>query len=157
MKRWQLIGISLLGLMVWCCAAAGPASSQGGRGQGFRPCPYAAYVCKVSNLCRPLNDTGKVVQVQSVMIETGMYPGMAVLVDTKTKGELLVHLGPVWYLERQEFDLKPGDEVGIKGMCDKLNGKTVLVAYELTKGNHVLSLRDAQGRPNWEAWRKMGN
>jgi hypothetical protein len=70
---------------------------------------------------------------------------------------MLVHLGPVWYLERQEFDLKPGDEVGIKGMCDKHDSQTMVVAYELRKGNYVLSLRDDQGRPNWEAWRKSGN
>ncbi len=92
--------------------------------------------------------------MRTEMIQEGMYPGMALLVDTKSHGQVLVHLGPVWYLERQEFTINPGDEVGIKGMCDKLDGKMVVVAYELTKGDYVLQLRDAQGRPNWEAWRK---
>jgi hypothetical protein len=71
-----------------------------------------------------------------------------------------VHLGPVWYLERQEFDLKPGDEVRVKGMCEQQkdkDGKLRLIAYELHKGGFVLHLRDSQGRPNWEAWRKVGN
>ena len=35
-----------------------------------------------------------------------------------------------------------------------MDGKTDVIAYELTKGDYVLHLRDAQGRPNWEAWRK---
>ncbi|MEW6660703.1 MAG: hypothetical protein AB1424_18835 [Thermodesulfobacteriota bacterium] len=153
MKRWPLVGTSVLGLAVWSWVMAAPALSQG-RGQGFRPCPYAPYTCKVSNLCRPLNDRGKVVQVRTEMIQEGMYPGMALLVDTKSHGQVLVHLGPVWYLERQEFTINPGDEVGIKGMCDKLDGKVSVVAYELTKGDYVLHLRDAQGRPNWEAWRQ---
>jgi uncharacterized membrane protein len=153
MKRYYLAGLALLVWSFLAWAAPSPALSQG-RGQGFRPCPYTPYTCKVSNLCRPVTDRGKVVQVRTEVIEAGMYPGMALLVDTKTQGQVLVHLGPVWYLERQEFTINPGDEVGIKGMSDKLDGKTVVVAYELTKGDYVLQLRDEQGRPNWEAWRK---
>ena len=153
MKRYPflILGLAALGFLV--LGAADTAWGQG-RGQGFRTCPYAPYTCKVSNLCRPINDRGKVVQVRTEMIQEGMYPGMALLVDTKSHGQVLVHLGPVWYLERQEFTINPGDEVGIKGMCDKLDGKMVVVASELTKGDYVLQLRDAQGRPNWEAWRK---
>jgi hypothetical protein len=151
MRRRQFF---IVGLMAAGLALMLPLQAPAGRGQGFRPCPYTPYVCSPSKVCRPLNEPGKVVEVRTEMIQEGMYPGMAVLVDTKTQGQLLVHLGPVWYLERQEFSLNPGDEVGIKGMCDKLNGKTVVVAYELTKGDYVLHLRDALGRPNWEAWRK---
>jgi hypothetical protein len=153
MKRWPFLTLGLAALGLWALAAADSALGQG-RGQGFRPCPYTPYTCKVSKLCRPLTDRGKVVQVRTEMIQEGMYPGMALLVDTKTQGQVLVHLGPVWYLERQDFTIDPGDDVGIKGMVDKLNGKTVVVAYELTKGDYVLHLRDEQGRPNWEAWRK---
>jgi hypothetical protein len=146
MKQWQLIAIILLVLGFFAGAILPQAWSQG-RGQGFRPCPYAPYVCKMKGTCKAFEGAGKIVQLQTVMIEDGMYPGMAILVDTKTQGQMLVHLGPVWYLERQEFDLHPGDEVGIKGMCDKHDSQTMVVAYELRKGNYVLSLRDAQGRP----------
>jgi hypothetical protein len=96
-----------------------------------------------------------VVQIFSESLEDTMQPGMAVLLDTKKRGRVHVHLGPVWYLERQEFELKPGDEVQVKGMCEKVTGgKLEVVAYELIKGGYVLSLRDSQGRPNWEAWRQ---
>lgn len=154
MKRWQLVGTGILGLIVWCSILAGPAWSQG-RGQGFRPCPYAAYTCPVKETCKPFDESGKVVQVLTETIETGTYPGMAVLVDTKTRGQAHVSLGPVWYLERQEFELKPGDDVRVKGMCEKeKDGKLRVIAFELTKGDYVLKLRDSLGRPNWEAWRK---
>jgi hypothetical protein len=153
MKRWPLLilGLATLGLLV--LGAANSALSQG-RGQGFRPCPYTPYLCPVAHTCKPFDASGKVAQVLTETLADSMYPGLAIVVDTKTQGRVHVHLGPVWYLERQEFEIKPGDEVGIKGMCDKKDGKMDVIAYELTKGDYVLHLRDGQGRPNWEAWRK---
>ena len=153
MKRSQIVGTSILSLLVWCWAMAGSVWGQG-RGQGFRPCPYRPYVCPVTHTCKPFDASGKVVQVLTESLEDGMQPGMAIVVDTKTQGRVHVHLGPVWYLERQEFEIKPGDEVGIKGRCEKKNEKMNVIASELTHGDYVLHLRDSQGRPNWEAWRK---
>jgi hypothetical protein len=157
MKRWQLLVTS--GLVMALLAGAMPslAWSQG-RGQGFRPCPYKPYSCPLKALCKPFDESGQVVQVLSETLEEGMHPGMAVVIDTKTRGQVIVNLGPVWYLERQEFEIKPGDVVRVKGMCEKQkDGRLRVIAYALTKGNFVLQLRDSQGRPNWEAWRKMGD
>jgi hypothetical protein len=83
-----------------------------------------------------------------------MYPGMAIFIDTKDKGQVRVHLGPVWYLERQEFNLEPGQEVQVQGICMEEKGETRLIAAQVTVGNSVLLLRDPEGRPMWEAWRK---
>lgn len=130
-----------------------PAAAQG-RGQGFRACPYTPYVCPVKAVCKPFDESGRVAQVLTETLEEGMHPGMALLVDTKARGQLHVHLAPIWYLERQEFEIKPGDEVRVKGMCETTDGKLRVVAYELTRGDYVLQLRDSLGRPNWEAWRK---
>jgi hypothetical protein len=118
MKRYYFLtlGLAVLCLMVWGTAV--PALSQG-RGQGFRPCPYRPYSCPVKAVCKPFDESGKVVQVLTESLGDSMYPGMALVVDTKTRGQVYVHLGPVWYLERQEFEIKPGDEVGIRGVCDK--------------------------------------
>jgi len=153
MKRWAflILGLAALGLLV--LGAADSALSQG-RGQGFRPCPYTPYLCPVRHTCKPFEASGKVAQVLTETLADSMHPGLAVVVDTKTQGRVHVHLGPVWYLERQEFVINPGDEVGIKGMGDKKDGQMDVIAYELTKGDYVLHLRDAQGRPNWEAWRQ---
>jgi len=154
MKRWQLVATGFFVLMVWMAIISGLAWS-GGRGQGFRPCPYEPYKCQLAGICKPFNEKGKVVQVLTESLQGSMHPGMAVVVDTKKMGLVHVHLGPVWYLERQEFMLQPGDEVSIKGMCEsKKEGKLRVVAYELTKDGYILHLRDSLGRPNWEAWRK---
>jgi hypothetical protein len=156
MKRWQLVAIIVLVMGLFAGVILPQAWSQG-RGQGFRPCPYTAYLCPVKTICKPFDESGKVVQVLTESLEEGMYPGMALVLDTKTRGQVHVSLGPVWYLERQEFALTPGDEVRVKGMSEQQDGKLKAVAFEIIKDNYVLSLRDAQGRPNWEAWRKSGN
>jgi hypothetical protein len=153
MQRLQLMFIGLAAALI---ALILPLDSGAqGRGQGFRPCPYSPYVCPMKDGCKPFDEKGKVVRILTETLEEGMYPGMALVLDTKAMGQVHVHLGPVWYLERQEFELKPGDEVRVKGMCEKMvEGKHRVVAYDLTKGDYVLHLRDSQGRPNWEAWRK---
>jgi len=152
MTRWQLITIGLLVTLVsWTLP---PQAGAQGRGQGFRPCPYTPYVCPLQASCKPFDESGKVVQVLTETLEGSMHPGMAVVVDTKNQGQVHVHLGPVWYLERQEFEIKPGDEVRIKGKCEKKDPRMRVIAYELTRGAYTLHLRDNQGRPLWEAWRK---
>lgn len=153
MKRWQIIGTSVLGLMVWCWAVSGPAWGQG-RGQGFRPCPYTPYECAAKGVCRPLMITGKVSRVFTETLQDNMYPGMAIIVDTKDHGQVRVHLGPVWYLERQAFSLEPGQEVRVQGVCLEEKGQTRLIAAEVTVGDSVLKLRDLEGKPMWEAWRQ---
>jgi len=147
--------ITIIGLAAALLAMLPLQASAQGRGQGFRPCPYTAYLCPVKAVCKPFDESGKVVQVLTESLGEGMYPGMAIIMDTKARGQVQVSLGPVWYLERQDFVLTPGDEVRVKGMCEKgKDSKLQVIAYELTKADYVLLLRDSQGRPNWEAWRK---
>ncbi len=153
MKRWQIIGTSLLSLMVWCWAVTCPAWGQG-RGQGFRPCPYTPYECAAKGVCRPMTITGKVSRVFTETLQDNMYPGMAIIVDTPDRGTVRVHLGPVWYLERQAFSLEPGQEVRVQGVCLEEKGQTRLIAAEVTVDDSVLKLRDMEGKPMWEAWRK---
>jgi hypothetical protein len=155
MKRWQMLVFGMAMGLLLTAAGMDPTAHAQGRGQGFRPCPYAPYLCPVTATCQDFQEQGKVVRVLTETLAEGMYPGMALLLDTKTKGRVHVHLGPVWFLERQEFELRPGDEVGVKGVCEKSPDKGLrVIAYELTKGGFALVLRDAQGRPVWEAWRK---
>jgi len=153
MKRRHILIFGLVALLFLALASPRGALSQG-RGQGFRPCPYEPYLCPVQAVCKPFDESGKVAQVLTETLSDSMHPGMAVIMDTKTRGQVLVHLGPVWYLERQEFTLTPGDEVRVRGMCEKKDGKLQVIAYELTRGEYTLHLRDDQGRPNWEAWRR---
>jgi hypothetical protein len=153
MERWHILGLGLSGLLVAALILPTAALSQG-RGQGFRPCPYTPYLCPVTKLCKPMTITGKVTRVLTETLQDKMHPGMAILVDTKDHDQVRVHLGPVWYLERQEFDLEPGQEVTVQGICREEKGETRLIASQVIVGDSLLLLRDAAGRPMWEAWRK---
>lgn len=105
-------------------------------------------------LCKPLTITGKVTRVYTETLQDQMQPGMAITVASQDRGQVRVHLGPVWYLERQEFNLEPGQEVRVQGVCLEEQGDTRLIAAQVTVGDHVLMLRDSEGRPMWEAWRQ---
>jgi hypothetical protein len=63
-------------------------------------------------------------------------------------------LGPLWFLDRQKADLKPGDEVTLQAFCYNLAGEERLLASEITHKGNTLKLQDVQGKPYWEDWRK---
>ncbi|WP_449244462.1 hypothetical protein [Desulfobacca acetoxidans] len=153
MKRWRLISLGL-GMAILLGSTYISSVYAQGRGQGFRPCPYAPYQCPITGVCKPMTITGTVSRVFTETLDDKAYPGMAIKVDSKDKGQVHVHLGPVWYLERQEFDLSSGQEVTVQGICVDEAGKIRLVAASVTAGNNVLMLRDLEGRPMWEAWRR---
>jgi hypothetical protein len=65
-----------------------------------------------------------------------------------------VHLGPVWYIERQDIKIDPGDKVEITGSRITFQGKPAIIAVELKKGTEILKLRDENGFPVWSGWRR---
>jgi hypothetical protein len=152
MRRSYVFGLTLAVLVA--ALVCPPQAMSQGRGQGFRLGPYAPYQCSAHGVCKPLTIVGKISRVFTETLQDNMHPGMAIFIDTKDKGQVRVHLGPVWYLERQEFNLELGREVQVKGICMEEKGETRLIAAQVTVGDSVLLLRDQEGRPMWEAWRK---
>jgi len=145
MRRRQLSlisGVSLLILLMWCAVLAVPAYC--GRGGPYVISPYDIKVWK------PFDEIGKATQVLTENQGSDSYDSMAVMLDDDTPREILVHLGPVWYLERRGFELFPGDVTEVKGISKtEKNGRLSVVAYELIKGDEVLVLRDFEGWPVW--------
>jgi hypothetical protein len=64
-------------------------------------------------------------------------------------GAVSVHLGPDWYLDKQSVKIGKGDKITVTGSRIVLQGKSVLVAAEVQKGEKTLNLRDKQGYPLW--------
>jgi hypothetical protein len=82
-----------------------------------------------------------------------MYSGIHLMLKTE-KETIAVHLGPEWYIERQDVKLEKGDKIEVKGSRITFDGKPAIIAAECKKGDSVLILRDSTGVPAWAGWRR---
>ncbi len=96
--------------------------------------------------------SGEVSEIHRVAPLRGMSEGLHALVRTE-KGIIEVHLGPAWYLDHQDTQLAIGDRVEVRGSRVRLEGKPVLVAAQIRKGQATLQPRDDAGVPLWRGWR----
>lgn len=96
---------------------------------------------------------GTVVEINSFLPMKGMSSGIHLMLQTD-KELISVHLGPEWYIENQDLDLSKNDKIEVKGSRITYNGKPAFIAAELKKGNEILKLRDDNGFPAWNGWRK---
>lgn len=148
MKKMIMAAVVLAAL----AALAGPAEAQwrrrGGGGWGAGA-PYGRHFDPktVETL------EGEVLKIETVSPSRGMSPGIHVILKT-AKEEVPVHLGPQWYLERQEFTVEAKEKLTVTGSRVVLEGKPAVIASELRKGDLTLALRDAQGYPVWSGWRR---
>ncbi|HEX9883491.1 MAG: hypothetical protein A2Y80_07850 [Deltaproteobacteria bacterium RBG_13_58_19] len=159
MTHWRLLILIILSGILMACSTSLQEHSymqeygyRGGRGQGYRKLPY--YVSQEVHDCIQGKINGRITRLRVETFSLDMEPGLAMDVQTADRGLVHVHLGPIWFLERQETDLKPGDEVTVQGFCYKLEGQERLLAAEVAHKDHTMVLRDPQGSPYWEAWRK---
>jgi len=65
-----------------------------------------------------------------------------------------VHLGPGWFLAKQAFALARGDRIEVTGSRVTVSGAPAVVARTVTKGDAILTLRDAAGAPAWAGGRR---
>jgi hypothetical protein len=82
-----------------------------------------------------------------------MAPGMQMLVQTDDGKNTRVQVGPTWYLERQDLDVKENIRLQITGARAEIDGQPVLMAREIQFDGQVITLRDAQGMPMWSSVR----
>jgi hypothetical protein len=77
----------------------------------------------------------------------------AAMLNLQTDKETIpVHLGPAWFIERQDRQFNQGERIKVTGSRVELNGKAVIIATEVERGNDTLRLREKNGRPCWVAW-----
>jgi hypothetical protein len=98
------------------------------------------------------NLSGELVKMD-VFKPRGMAVGVQILL--KTGGETVpVHLGPVWFMKKQKCEVAPGDEIEVTGSRVESDGKPVIMASEVKKGDKTLKLRDEKGVPVWGSEKK---
>ena len=96
---------------------------------------------------------GEVISVDKIVPRKGMSYGLHAVLKTDME-EISVHIGPGWYLEKQEFKLAKGNTIDVKGSRITYKEKPAIIAAEVKKGDALLKLRDENGVPVWSARRR---
>ena len=91
---------------------------------------------------------GEVTAVENVAAARGTGAGVHVTLKSDS-GSVNVHLGPDWYVNKQSVKIGKGDRITVTGSRIVLQGKSLLVAEQVKKGEKTLILRDRQGYPRW--------
>jgi hypothetical protein len=60
-----------------------------------------------------------------------------------------VQLGPAWYIDNQRPRIQPNDTIKVTGSRVTVDGRPLIVAADVTKGNEFLKLREANGVAVW--------
>jgi hypothetical protein len=146
MKRIIVFLAAVASLALVCPALAQPGGGMGrGGGMGLR----------LYNPQTVTTVTGAVEKLEELNMGPGGGMGMKFreLLLKTDRGSLMVHLGPIWYLDQQKFALKVGDKIEVTGSQVTLNNQPAIIARDVTMNGRILKLRDDQGIP---AWRGMG-
>ena len=104
--------------------------------------------CALFNPNTVVSVQGTVDSIDNITPMPGMRPGVQLQLKTD-KTSIPVQLGPLWYLENQDIDIKLQDTVQVKGSKVFCVNQDVIMAMEVQHGNKVINLRDAKGRPMW--------
>lgn len=96
--------------------------------------------------------SGEVISVDKITPSKGMSYGVHLTLKTDRE-TISVHLGPGWYIEKQDTKIEPKDKVEVKGSRITFDGKPAIIAEEVKKGDATLKLRDENGFPVWSGWR----
>ncbi len=64
-------------------------------------------------------------------------------------GAIAVQLGPTWYIDKRTPPIEANDTITVTGSRITMNGKPVIIAADIKKGNELLKLRDDNGIPVW--------
>lgn len=127
--------IKLLSLSVVIVALASVAYAQRGGGGNYNPATEATV-------------TGTVESVET-MPSPGRGGGGLHLKLTALSGPIEVHVGPSSFVASKKVTFAKGDALTVVGSKVTMAGQEVLIAREITKGDQVLTLRDAKGFPLW--------
>ncbi|BAY22489.1 hypothetical protein NIES2100_22520 [Calothrix sp. NIES-2100] len=97
--------------------------------------------------------TGEVIAIDNVSSPRGMSGGLHLKVKTATEA-IPVHLGPAWYINQQNIQIKLQDNIEVKGSRITFAGQPTIIAAQIKKDNQILNLRSDDGIPVWAGWRR---
>ncbi len=133
-------GFAIICTAILALTLAGSALAQPGRGPG------AGYG-RIYNPRTVETLSGQVVSVDTFSGRGG-YQGIHLTLKTD-KETIPVHLGPSWFMDRQNVKFAAQDTVEVTGSRVTFDGKPAIIAQEVKKAGQSLKLRDANGIPLW--------
>ncbi len=152
MKKYVVLAVAVLVFGFAVAAVAGPGWGCNGDGNCTQGCgSNRMYDPATAEIV-----TGQVVSLEPIASRRGNCQGIGLTLNTGAEN-IVVHLGPQWYLDKQTVKLAAGDTVEIKGSKAFRRGEDVFIAAEVKKGSEVLKLRDASGVPAGAESRCGGN
>lgn len=97
--------------------------------------------------------SGVILSIERFSEELDMADGIVLKMQNRRVVET-VHVGPLWFLERQDLAMNAGDTVTVRGARVTHDKAGYLIASSLTKGRNTLLLRNSDGFPLWTGWRR---
>lgn len=156
--RWHMVKLSCaVAIIVMMSAESGFAQRGSGRGRGSGGWGAGAEYSRLYNPKTVETLEGEVVSVDDYTPRNATGRGVHVTLKTD-KESVAVHLGPAWFIERQDVQIEAKDNVKVTGSRVTYEDKPAIIAAEIEKGDEVLELRDKQGIPRWSIGRgrRMG-
>lgn len=96
--------------------------------------------------------SGQVTSIDKVYPDKNSSYGVHLTLSTSS-GSISIHLGPGWYIEKQDMQIAIDDNITVTGSKVTYDGNQVIIAKEVVKGDMILKLRDDEGYPFWAGWR----
>jgi hypothetical protein len=96
---------------------------------------------------------GEITTIDTLIPAKGKSYGVHLMLKTD-KEKISVHLGPGWYLAKQDVKIELKDKVEIKGSRIIFEGSPAIIAAEVKKGDSILKLRNESGIPCWSGWQR---
>ncbi len=146
MRKKTIVGtlsIFLLSALITLSDAQPWKGWKGGGGWGYKSQYQRMYNPQTVTTVK-----GVVEAVEQVTPMKGMSYGIHLKLQTDTE-TLPVHLGPAWFIERQDIKIEEGDTIEVLGSKRTYNNAPAIIAEQVKKGETVLRLRDENGIPVW--------
>jgi hypothetical protein len=151
MRREHIINVMIAASLVLIVSTAYAGPWRGWRGSGGWG--VGSQYNRMYNPAPVENVSGVVESVDKITPMKGMNSGIHIMLKTD-KETISIHVGPEWYIERQDVKLEKGDKIEVKGSRVTFSGKPAIIAAEVKKDDRTLVLRDGSGIPAWAGWRK---
>ena len=135
--------LTITRLAVFACAVLFAAAFTGVNAQRRTPAQAAPNY----DVATEVTLTGTVSAVNRIP-GRGQQAGMHLMLKTD-KETVEVDLGPESFLAREKYTFSAGDTIVVTGSRIKKGDRDAVIARQVTRGDTVMTFRDAKGFPRW--------